>query len=56
MVIKCPGDEWVLKMGPVTRTNEASTRKQAEEGAAQKIDEAARPLVLFLMKGAICPV
>lgn len=61
MVIKCPGDEWVLKMGPVTRTNEASTRTQAEEGAAQKIDEAvkeimeaARPLVPLLMKGALC--
>jgi len=61
MVINCPGDEWVLKMGPVTRTNEASTRKQAEEGAAQQINdavkeimEAAKPLVPLLMKGAIC--
>lgn len=61
MVINCPGDEWVLKMGPISRTNEASTRKQAEEGAAQQINEAvkeimeaAKPLVPLLMKGAIC--
>lgn len=61
MVISCPGEEWAIKMGPITRTNEAATRKQAEDGALQQINEgvkeimeAAKPLIPLLLKGASC--
>jgi len=61
MVIDCPGSQWVLKMGPITRTNAAASRKQAEDGAPMMIRDAvneimdqARPLVPLLQKGAQC--
>jgi hypothetical protein len=61
MVINCPGEEWVMKLGPISRTNQAGSRKQAEEGAigqvkegVQEIMAAAQPLIPLLMKGAMC--
>lgn len=62
MVVDSPNGEWVMKLGPVTRTNHAGTREQAEEGAlqqiqeaVQKIMEAAKPLIPLLQVGAVCP-
>ncbi len=61
MVIECPGSEWVLKLGPVSRTNTASTREQSVQGALQQIREdtralldQAKALLPLLQKGAVC--
>lgn len=61
MVISLPGEEWAIKLGPISRTNQASSRKQAEEGAigqvkegVKEIMEAAKPLIPLLLKGAMC--
>ncbi len=61
MVIECPGSEWIIKLGPISRTNHAGDRAQAEEGAlqqvledAKEIMEKARPLIPLLQKGAVC--
>ena len=44
-MITCPGSEWVLRLGPLTRTNAAATRDQAEEGARQHLLVDARELM-----------
>ena len=61
MMINCPGSEWVMKLGPVTRTSQAASRKQAEEDAWQKVLDAvdeimekAKPLIPLLAAGAVC--
>ena len=61
MVINYPGEDWIIKLGPISRTNQAGTRKLAEEGVTQKIGEAvkeimekAKPLILLLQKDAVC--
>lgn len=61
MVIECPGNEWVIKLGPVSRTNTASTREQSVQGALLQIREdsgtlleQARVLLPLLQKGAVC--
>ena len=61
MVISSPGEEWIIKLGPISRTNQAGSRAQAEEGASQKVDEdakaimeKARELVPLFLKGAVC--
>ena len=53
--------EWIVKLGPISRTNQAVTRKQAEEGAVQQILEdtkalmvKAKELVPLLLKGSLC--
>lgn len=50
--------DWIIKLGPITRTNHAGTKKQAEEGAVLKVKEdvnvimeTARPLIPLLSKG-----
>ena len=50
--------DWIIKLGPITRTNHAGTKKQAEEGAVlqvredvKAIMEIAKPLIPLLMKG-----
>lgn len=50
--------DWIIKLGPITRTNHAGTKKQAEEGAilqvredVKVIMETAKPLIPLLMKG-----
>jgi hypothetical protein len=60
MVIECPGSEWVIKLGPLSRTNGASTREQASQGALQQVREdsrtlldQAKSLLPLLEKGAI---
>ena len=52
--------DWIIKLGPITRTNHASTKKQAEEGAALQVKEdvkvimdTAKPLIPLLSKGVI---
>jgi hypothetical protein len=61
MILDCPGSEWVLKMGPLTRTNQAGSRQTAEEGALRQVREAVaellagtRPLLPLLTRGARC--
>lgn len=61
MMINCPGAEWVMKLGPITRTSQAKSRKEAEESAWQKVLDAvdeimekAKPLVPLLAEGAVC--
>ncbi|MBI2267026.1 MAG: hypothetical protein HYU64_18000 [Armatimonadetes bacterium] len=61
MVISCPGSEWIIRLGPIERTNHAGSRIQAKEGAlrqvlddAKEIMEGARPLIPLLQKGAVC--
>lgn len=61
MVIAYPGEEWIIKLGHITRTNHAGNRKQAEEGALQQIVEdtkelleKAKLLIPLLQKGAVC--
>lgn len=56
------GEEWIIKLGPIERTNEAATKEKAEEGALQKIfedvkklQELAKPLIPLLKEGAVCP-
>lgn len=62
MVIDSANGEWVMKLGPITRTNHAGTREQAEEGALRQLQDAvteimekAKPLIPLLQVGAICP-
>ena len=50
--------DWIIKLGPITRTNHAGTKKQAEEGAALQVKEdvkvimdTAKPLIPLLSKG-----
>lgn len=50
--------DWIIKLGPVIRTNHAGTKKQAEEGAVLQVREdvkvimeTAKPLIPLLMKG-----
>ena len=52
--------DWIIKLGPITRTNHAGTKKQAEEGAALQVKEdvkvimdTAKPLIPLLSKGVI---
>jgi hypothetical protein len=61
MVISCPGSEWVIRLGPFTRTNGAGSREQCVEGALRKVTEdaqglmaQARAMVPLLLEGAIC--
>ncbi len=60
-MINCPDAEWVMKLGPITRTNQAESREQSQEGAAQKVLQAvqkimekAQPLIPLLKEGAVC--
>ena len=61
MVISYPGEEWVMKFGPITMTNQAASREKAEEGALMKVNddvkeimEKAKPLIPLFLKGAVC--
>lgn len=61
MVIKQAGEEWVIKMGPISRTNQAKTMKHAEEGAVAQVEEGVKeimekvkPVVPLFLKGAMC--
>ena len=52
--------DWIIKLGPITRTNHAGTKKQAEDGAVLQVKEdvkvimdTARPLIPLLSKGVI---
>lgn len=61
MVIECPGTEWVIKLGPLSRTNTATTRDQSVQGALQQVREdsrtlldQAKTLLPLLEKGAVC--
>ncbi len=61
MIINYPGSDWIIQFGPISRTNHAGTKTQAEEGAklklmeaAKEIMEKARPLVPLLQEGALC--
>lgn len=61
MVVDSKGGEWIIKLGLITRTNQAGTRKQAEEGALQQLledtkalMEKAKELIPLLQKGAVC--
>ena len=52
--------DWIIKLGPITRTNHAGTKKQAEEGAALQVKEdvkvimdTAKPLIPLLSKGIV---
>lgn len=61
MIVDSPGGEWVIKIGPVARTNHAGSRKVAEEGAARQaledaraLLEMAKPMIPLLLKGAMC--
>ncbi len=54
--------DWIIKLGPITRTNHAGTKKQAEEGAALQVKddvkvimETAKPLIPLLSKGVTLP-
>lgn len=56
------GSDWVVKFGPLSRQNEASTRKQAEEGLTRMLQEAANPMLTVVaplhkifLEGAVCP-
>ena len=56
------GSDWVVKFGPLCRQNEASTRKQAEEGLTRMLLEAANPMLTVMaplhkvfLEGAVCP-
>lgn len=59
MIIGDP--DWIIKLGPITRTNHASTKKQSEEGVVLQVKEdvkvimeIARPLIPLLAKGVTC--
>jgi hypothetical protein len=61
MVLGCPESLWIVKLGPVERTNQAATREQAEEGArllvldvANQVHRKAAELVPGLREGARC--
>lgn len=61
IVIECPGSEWIVKLGPVSKVNVAGGRKAAEEGAALQIRETvtavmamAKDMVPLLQQGAVC--
>ena len=52
--------DWIVKLGPITRTNHAGSRAQAEEGAVQQVKDdvkvimdTARPLIPLLSKGVV---
>jgi hypothetical protein len=52
--------DWIIKLGPITRTNHAGNRVQAEEGAVLQVKDdvkvimdTARPLIPLLSKGVI---
>ena len=52
--------DWIIKLGPITRTNHSGTKKQAEEGAALQVKEdvkvimdTAKPLIPLLSKGIV---
>ncbi len=54
--------DWIIKLGPITRTNHAGTKKQAEDGAALQVKDdvkvimdTAKPLIPLLSKGVIFP-
>jgi hypothetical protein len=60
-MLACPGSEWVLRLGPLTRTNAAGSREQSEEGARQQVLDDGQELMgkaaaMFplLSKGAVC--
>lgn len=53
--------EWIAKIGPITRTNQAKSREQAEEGARKKVLDAVqgimekvRPAIPLLKEGTQC--
>lgn len=61
MLIKCPGSEWVVKLGPITRTNTSGSREQSVQGAIAQLEEdsgallqQAAGLLPLLRKGALC--
>jgi len=52
--------DWIIKLGPITRTNHAGTKKQAEDGAVLQVKEdvkvimdTAKPLIPLLKKGVV---
>ena len=54
------GSEWVLKLGPIERSNSAGSREQAEAGAKQMLLEdanslmgSARAMGELLLKGVV---
>lgn len=60
-MIGTPGSDWVLKLGPIYRTNSAGSREICEDGARRQIlDDSkvlldkARELFPLLRKGAVC--
>ncbi len=60
-MLSCPDAEWVVKIGPISRTNQAKSREQAEEGARKKVLDAVqeimdkvRPVTPLLVEGAQC--
>jgi hypothetical protein len=61
MMLGNPETEWVAKLGPITRTNQAKAKEQAESGARQKVSDAVkaimekvRPAIPLLKEGAQC--
>lgn len=61
MMLGSSETEWVMKLGPISRTNQAQSREQAESGALQKVDDAVkaimekvRPAIPLLKEGAQC--
>jgi len=54
--------EWIIKLGPIERTNYAGSKEQAEEGAIVQIQEGvkeimdvAKPLIPLLQKDFAVP-
>lgn len=45
MILNCPDKEWLVKLGPITRTNTSRTREQSVQGAIQKVLDAAGPII-----------
>lgn len=45
MIIGYPDGDWIIKLGPVTKTNHAGSQKQAEEGATQKVLDSVKEIM-----------
>ena len=61
MMLGSSDTEWVAKLGPITRTNQAKDREQAESGAKQKVNDAVKAImekvrltIPLLTEGAQC--